>query len=315
MKHDALSYVYLGARLSALRRGLTSWDTVTRMAETGSSMEAERLFFARRGTAGEKGGTAAVLEEETAQIYQQMAALNVGGAVLDLFRFPWDCHNAKVLLRRVLTGAPQEEILSRCGAVPPEKIEQAVQEENPVLLPRWLRSALAESRRMWRDTANMALVDRVLDRACFAACAELAGQSGSPLAAEYVALWADGANLQILLRMPSAAEAAVEEWLLPGGVSPARLLQCRRSGKLEDAFSDPLLRRAARRGTAAGAEQALCRMLCALGEKSALVSWGPEVLLGFLLQLRLRQDAVRFVLVQLRIDSGRAKERLEEWYG
>lgn len=317
MKDEALSYVYLCGRLGVLRRNLTAWDTLVRMAETGNCAEAERLFFAQRGAQREKEGAEDLLERETARIYEDLRAVAVGSAVLDIFRFPWDCHNAKVLLRQRLAHAPREDILSRCGAVTAERIGQAVEEkEGGVSLPRWLREGIAEAKRVWAAARNPALVDLALDRTCFAACTAKAEESGSPRAQAFMCLSIDGINLQTLLRMPSAAEAAVEEWLLPGGsVSAARLLECRRSGKLEDAFSAPQLRRAARRGTAFGAEQALCRGLQEICDQCLQVAWGPDALLGFLLQLRLRQDAVRFVLAQLRRDGARAKEYLEEWYG
>ena len=313
MGNNELSYLYLSGRVQALRATLLNWDTAVRMAAAESYAEAVR-------TARENGGEAdvnAALERKKAQLFAGLSRVNAGKTIVDLFRWPYDCHNAKVLLKTHLTGQENGGALSPCGAVDTEQLAEAVRGEGAASLPQWLHTGIAEAKRLWTDSRSPQLLDAALDRASFAGRRAAARESGSGAAVEYMTLQIDGINLQTLLRMKNARNEAVEELLLPGGsVSPARLLDSRAAGNLAAAFFKPQLRAAAESGSAAQAEDALTALLSAFARRCGAVPYGAETLLGFLLQLELYQGALRMVLtLQRHGRNEECKERLEVLYG
>lgn len=313
MGNSELSYLYLSGRVQTLRAALLNWDTVARMAAAESYAEALR-------TARENGGeedVSAVLEKKKAQLFAELSRARAGKTIVNLFRWPYDCHNAKVLLKTHLTGQENGGALSPCGAVDTEQLAEAVRGETAAALPQWLRTGIAEAKRLWTDSRSPQLVDAALDRAAFAGRRAAARESGSGTAVEYMTLQIDGINLQTLLRMKNARNEVVEELLLPGGsVSPGRLLDSRAAGNLAAVFSQPQLRTAAESGSAAQAEDALTALLSAFARRCGSVPYGAETLLGFLLQLELYQGALRMVLTLQHYGHAKeCRERLEVLYG
>lgn len=296
---NKLDYLYLSGRVHALSGAVLTRETLERMAEAESPAEALRIM-AESGLAIHEGeSTAEALEGQKAQLFASLASAGMGKAIVDLFRLPYDSHNAKVLLKEQLAGVSADGLLSRCGSVAPEKVREAVGEQGAAMLPAWLRTGLAQAKQAWTDSRSVQLLDVCMDRACFAGMRQAAKESGSARAEEYVRLCIDGVNLQTVLRMKGANAEAVEEMLLSGGhSSAARILEGRAGGNLSAAFSQPAFHTAAEAGTAQEAERALAAVLADFAARCRQAPYGPETLLGFLLNLELRQAAVRMILVE-----------------
>ena len=102
MKDSDHIYLYLSGRVRVLQRMVLPWEVIVHMAEAATPEEAERL--ARTGGVLPQEGTDPNGELETAKA-RLFETLSVGEsrAVVNLFRFPYDCHNAKVLLKGSLS--------------------------------------------------------------------------------------------------------------------------------------------------------------------------------------------------------------------
>ena len=213
--------LYLSARVGVLSAALPSWEELMRRPE-------------REEAAPERQDALPLREDAQTGALLESLARGAGRPIVDLFRFPFDCHNAKVLLKGALTGqgAAARELLSPCGSVPEETMREALREESGAkALPAWLRLGIAEARHAWTESRSPQLLDAALDRALYRGMSESALYSGSAAAQEYVRVRIDGVNLQTMLRMQEHAPEAVEELLLEGGtVCVARLLEARAGG-------------------------------------------------------------------------------------
>ncbi len=315
MKDSDHIYLYLSGRIRVLQRTVLPWEVIVHMAEAATPEEAERL--ARTGGVLPQEGTDpnGELEMAKARLFETLS-VGESRAVVDLFRFPYDCHNAKVLLKGSLSGQETEALLSPCASVAAEEMKAAIEEEKSAALPAWLREGVQAARRAWMESRSAQLLDLALERALFAACRQAAQKGGSGAAVDYVRLWIDGVNLQTLLRMQQAQPEAVAELLFEGGGSSVgRLMECRGAGNLAAAFAQPALRAAAESGAPEQAERAAKRVLGAFAARCDAAAWGAPVLLSFLLRLELRQAAVRLTL-QKRSGRGAAlRTEVEECYG
>ena len=228
--------LYLSARVGVLSAALPSWEELMRRPE-------------REEAAPERQDALPLREDAQTGALLESLARGAGRPIVDLFRFPFDCHNAKVLLKGALTGqgAAARELLSPCGSVPEETMREALREESGAkALPAWLRLGIAEARHAWTESRSPQLLDAALDRALYRGMSESALYSGSAAAQEYVRVRIDGVNLQTMLRMQEHAPEAVEELLLEGGtVCVARLLEARAGGALAAVFTAAPLRAAA----------------------------------------------------------------------
>ncbi|MCB7512989.1 V-type ATPase subunit [bacterium 210917-SL.2.15] len=299
--------LYLSARVGVLSAALPSWEEIAHRAGTEET--------------GPEGQGILPLRED-AQTGALLASLaqGAGRPIVDLFRFPFDCHNAKVLLKGAVTGqaAAAQELLSPCGSVPEETMREAMREEGgAAALPSWLRRGAAEARRAWTESRSAQLLDAALDRALYREMGESALHSGSAAAQEYVRVRIDGVNLQTVLRMQKSTPEAVEEMLLEGGnVGVSRLLEARDSGNLAAVFFVPSLRSAAEKGSAERAGEAAAEALAAFARRCSVYAFGAEALLAFLLRLELRRRGLRIsTALGNSLSAEEVKKRLEVYDG
>lgn len=298
MKTHELSALHLSGRAQVLSETVLPRELLERMAAAESAAEAVRVL-AEGGMTPEEGMSAANgMARRQAELLASFAAAE-GSAIAELFRIPYDAHNAKVLLKAALTGTSPEGLLSPCGGVSPERLGECIDSGSAAGLPGWLRRGLTAARRAWTDSRSIQLTDAALDRACFAGMEEAARRSGSDAARRYVRLCADGINLQTALRMKDIAAGAVEELLLPGGdAAPDRILEAMAAGTLAAVFSRPALRAAAERADASAAARAFAGELRDFAAVCRRKPYGPETLLGFFLMLELHSAAARLILAE-----------------
>lgn len=297
MKDDRVDWLPLSGRVNALVPVLLQWESVHRMERARDRSEAEHI-------AAESGLSKS---EQAALTLPDSLAGTPGSTVANLFRFPRDCHNAKVLLRGQLSGRDASPLLPG-GSVPERRLRDAVYDGAAAALPDWLARALADGRRAFQESRSVQLLDTALDRACFAAMRAQARFAGDAAQA-YVRLRIDGINLQTLLRRKADRGEALEELLLPGGnAGIGTLLDQRASGHLGAAFAQPLLREAAVSDDAGAAERAVSAALLRFAQRCSAVPYGPETVLGFLLQLELLCAAARLALASAGTTENRRTE-------
>lgn len=137
--------LYLSARVGVLSAALPSWEELMRRPE-------------REEAAPERQDALPLREDAQTGALLESLARGAGRPIVDLFRFPFDCHNAKVLLKGALTGqgAAARELLSPCGSVPEETMREALREESGAkALPAWLRLGIAEARHAWTESRSL----------------------------------------------------------------------------------------------------------------------------------------------------------------
>ncbi len=307
------SGLYLSGRVQVLTGTVLPRELLERMAAAEGEGEALRML-AEGGVAPEEGASAAKrVARRQAELLNSFAGAEEGRAIVELFRIPYDAHNAKVLLKANLTGASPEGLLSPCGGVSPERLQECIEGGTAAGLPAWLRHGLEAARRSWTGSRSVQLVDVAMDQACFAGMKETARRSGSAAAERYVRLCIDGINLQTVLRMKDAAPGAVEELLLPGGdAAPGRILDALSAGTLAAAFSRPALRAAAEGGNAFAAARAFAGELRDFAGTCRRRPYGPETLLGFFLMLELHSAAARLILAEQQ-NGGAEHDREHPW--
>ena len=291
--------LYLSARVGVLSAALPSWEELMRRPE-------------REEAAPERQDALPLREDAQTGALLESLARGAGRPIVDLFRFPFDCHNAKVLLKGALTGqgAAARELLRPAAVCRRETMREALREESGAkALPAW-RLGIAEARHAWTESRSPQLLDAALDRALYRGMSESALYSSSAAAQEYVRAhrWRQSANhaahagtcagsgggtaagRRYSLWPGCWKRAPVALWL---PCLPPRL--CARRGELQ---------RAAGRGGCCSGAGPVCR-------RCSAYAFGPEALLAFLLRLELRRRGCDECGAEKVLPAEMEKKRLE----
>ena len=118
----------------------------------------------------------------------------------DLFRIPYDYHNAKAILKAAAMGTDPARMLIDLGRIPAAELRECMDAGELDSLPGKLGPAIAEAKEILDSTRDPQLSDVALDRWTFADLAALAEQSGSAFVQGYVRIRIDAANLRALVR-------------------------------------------------------------------------------------------------------------------
>lgn len=199
MKRNAEPYFHLIGRIRTTTGRLPPWEAVWRVTE------AERI--AHKNSIDTR---AAALSREKARLFDSLSVLDGCRSIVGLFRCPYDCHNAKTLLKGEWTGRDVTAYLSPCGGVPTDDLFAAIHGTRDVL-PVWLENGIAAAQRVYRESRDTQRSDAVLDRACFAAQRTFARESGCAQAEKYVRLLIDAAESGDPCAAGSAPAAEVTE--------------------------------------------------------------------------------------------------------
>ena len=234
-------------------------------------------------------------------------------------RLKYDYHNAKVLVKSERAAEARERLLSSCGRVPPQALEEAWREDSWRSVPQALGEAIVRARGIMTRTSNPQLADMELDQAYFAELLDIAGSLSTDFYAGYVRLSIDIANLRSAVR---CIRGHMDEGLLRtavisgGNVSAEGVCRAYTDG-VGEVFHDRALAPCAELGQQAvnGAPLAAFERACdnALTEfltAAKQVPFGPEVAVAYLASLEAEITAARMILLGKR--GGLAPDTLRE---
>ena len=277
---------------------------------TGASdAEVERAFADRRCT-----------------VLDDIASICPEPALVEAFRLKYDYHNAKVLVKAEGAHVSGEELISKAGRVPADKLREAYEQDDWRAVPGAFGAAVREAKSLLARTSNPQLADMELDRAYFAELLSLTQTLSDDFYTRYARLSIDLANLRSAVRCVRGGldEGVLKAALLPDGeVSAARIARSVYGEGVTEVFSGRELAAAAELGQKAieGAPLAAFERECdnVLTRRLAsakLTSFGPAVAVAYLAALEGEIVAARMVLLGKRggISPEMLRERLRESY-
>lgn len=256
--------------------------------------------------------------------FSELAAQLPDTAALDVFRIPFDYHNAKAVLKAALTGRDAAPMLLDAGRIPADALARGIRQHTGAL-PDPLRRAVDAARTALGSDGAQAC-DILLDQACFAEQRDAAARAGSAYFPAFVRAQIDRANLRAAVRGARRAMdgAQLHPALIPGGTVPPRAVLSAFERGDYAAFSRSLLKNAVPAAAAAARggdpdvfERACDAAIAPLLRAARRVPFGPEVVLAYLALCEQESAVVRLLL------SGRAaglsidtiEERLGDLHG
>ncbi len=198
IRYKDTEYTYISAKVRAMEASLVGRDVLDRMI---SADDTDTAFSYLRECGFELSGlTAAAREDvligELGRALTEIERNAPDAKMFAFFRYPYDCSNAKAVIKCRARGVDPEAMLFSVGTVSKSEIASSF-----AGLPKNMKKAADEAERAYAETKNPQLIDFILDRACYADMAECAESTGIDYIKELVAARADLTNFMIALRV------------------------------------------------------------------------------------------------------------------
>jgi V/A-type H+-transporting ATPase subunit C len=225
----AASYAYAVARIRVLETRLLGREQVDRLIEADSPAEVLRRlsdsrYAAAIAEAGEGADFEALLDRESVALKRLMDEITPDPALTDTFFLKYDYHNIKVWVKQQGAGGDVEELVSRAGTIPVDKLKNAVDNREYRDLPPDMREGMEAVDEQTSLAVDPQKTDTILDKAMYAQIFH--GLDGGEKHAFVRTLFSgevDKINLRTLLRAKrdEMDAKALLEALLPGGAIPS----------------------------------------------------------------------------------------------
>lgn len=268
-----------------------------------------------------------LLEAETAALWDYVFGIAPDMAVLEPFIMEYDYHNAKTVLKAVLSGADHSSLTMKPSTVPVELIEKAVKEKKYDILPPAMGEAVKKAGDIISGAGDSQLADGVLDAAMMTEQQAAARRSGVPTVGKYFKTKVFINNAKIALRAARAGKNAEFLDLSLGGAD-APLIRELKNAALhgEEAVLEVIEKYDEYRGaelaeayklSASEFERCADNILLDIAREGRRITLGAEPIVGYLLAKLTEIQAVGIIAAGIRTGrpENEIRERLRELYG
>lgn len=318
-KRPPSDYLYASARIRAMQ-GRQSWQKeIERLLSLPDTATVLRALRDTAGMTADGDVTEHILQEAFRAVSE-----SVPDPDLALFlRYPYDCHNLKVLEKSRRKGTDPTPLLIDLGSVSAKTLQTVWNNGDLSALPFHLAAAVPEAREAFDKTANPREIDFILDRALYADMAQAAAVL--PLSSDWVCAKAELTNLLICFRLLRSETADAGKSLLTRAYLPvgkygeAELLALYESG--EDGLIQALLRTPYTGMFEKGLpfsvlERRIENYLTTLARRHSTVTFGAEVAVFYLLEMHVLAENLRILLAgkSAGLDATTIKSRMRDCY-
>ncbi len=322
-------YLFMSANLRAREMALLSGDRLERMVEAPDFDEAAKVLT-ECGYPDLSGATDKELEAAFLERRQRWRAVLEGTcpepALATAFRRNSDFLFAMVLVKAEGAGIDGAYLLSPCGRVSPQVLQEAYQEDEWRRVPSALAAAIKQAKTTLARTSNPQLSDMGLDKAYFAELLSITKSLSSDFYTSYVKLSIDTANLRSAVRCirghmdEGVLKAALVE---DGNISADRIAKRVYNEGVTAVFTERALAHAAELGQQAiegaplaGFERECDDVLTRFLEEAKMTAFGPEIAVAFIASMEGEIIAARMVLLGKRsgLSPDELRERLRDSY-
>jgi len=166
------------------------------------------------------------VQKRQATIFKELAAHSPSPEIVDIFRLPYDYHNAKVLIKSEAADVDGEHLMSDNGRVHHSVFAEVFHDGPLPGIPQILAKALLAAKAVLTEMGDAQAADILLDRAMYQEYLVLAERLGDDFFLSYVRLLIDKANLTTLVRLRRMKTSSLQaaDVLIDGGHVSVRVL-------------------------------------------------------------------------------------------
>jgi len=330
---DDTIYGYAVARVKALETHLLEQGQFERMINASTGEEALKVlsesgYAAALAELDDIHNFETVLADELRYVFNLVMKISPLPELIGMLALRYDIHNLKVLFKARFLGITSD-LLIPVGSVELAKLENAVTEDDFLLLPEKLRRAANQIIEDFMVNRDPQIVDLILDRVLYDQLIEEARERQAPFLEGLFVRQIDLTNLKTLIRVKQMGLSRdfLSRVLLPKGTLAVEKLAAMIEEPLESlismlAISDYAdlvgegVREWSEKGSASLLEKLSDDYITAYLREGKWVPFGVEPLVGYLWAKEIEIKNIRIVLVgkinQLPAES--IRERIRDVY-
>ena len=216
-------YIFATAHIRSEEKHLLTSEQFRSMTETKKIDEVCKVLqdagYGTESNALNSDNYEDILRETEKEIFEDIRSLSRENEVFDIFSYPADYHNIKVLLKSEFLGVNRSDILMSSGTIPSDSMVAAVNERNKSAMTEYMGRALDEAIDNHARTKDPQAIDFICDKYCFMDISRVAEKSENDFVKGYVRLWIDTINLRTFVRVRKMEQpwAYFAEVFIPGG--------------------------------------------------------------------------------------------------
>ena len=270
-----------------------------------------------------------ILRDNLDEAYELVFSTIPDEKEMNLFLYPNDYHNAKVLLKAEFLKTDASDLLLNTGTIPAEEMEEMIRKRSYNGMSVEMRKAVAAAIESFSKSRDPQEIDIILDRACYKDMLTDAEDSENEFVSEYIRVCVDAINVNSFIRLREIGKPRnfFQKVYLGGGNIDDKFYD----SSYEEAYAqlaDKLAPFGFKDVFAVGAEQAHREGKYVLLEKllddmkmnfvrdARLIPFGIEPLVGYLAAKETENKNLRMILTGIIAGTERSvtEERLRETY-
>jgi len=328
---DDTRYAFAVGKIRALETRLLDASFISRLIKAGEIDEMLKILMDSEynfslNEAGESSFET-VIDRELYRIYMLLGSIDPEREWTDLWRWRYDAHNLKVLLK---AGFSDEKALEQCvplGIIDPKLLLQQLQQSDYSSLPVHFREAIEEvlSDKDSEQPQDGFEVDFLIDKALFMYLSQETKRSRNEFMIDLATMMIDLTNLRIFLRMKQikVPENMFSRSFIPGGwIKETAFFTQEEKSPAETALDiiekTPYkeLKPALDSKNLAVLESAMDNFIISFLRQTRQRAFGVEPLIGYMMAKEMETKNLRIIYVCKAndVDEARIKERLRETY-
>lgn len=316
-------YIYQVARVRARELNLLNRQDIENLMASKSYEECVRLLGDKGWGTGSEKTAEEILSAESRKLWDFMGELLPDKSPFDVLLYPTDYNNLKAAIKASVTGVTPHNVFGSGGTVDPEKMLEAVRDNDFSRLPKAMGAAGERAYKTLLQTRDGQLCDMILDKACLEAVSAAGRESTDKLVKAYAELSVAIADIKIAVRCQKTGKSLS---FIQGSLAECESLKrhslaAAATKSLEDVFqylaSTDYAKAAEKLKESASAFEKWCddRMMELIRkQKSNPFTIGP--LMAYIIARQNEISTVRILLSGKlnRLDDGVIRERLREMY-
>lgn len=323
-------YLFLSANIRALQTKMIGTQALQKMISAANPEEAYKTVNdAGIGADIDYKDFESALTQELASTYERLEKASDDPEMFKIFRYKYDGHNLKTLIKAHVSHSDAEPLLSPLGTVDCKTLRNGLRDGDFGDLNPQLALAAVQARDSLAKANDPQMVDVIIDRAVLQCMSELAKQYKSRFLNQLVEAYIDIANIRCFVRIKRIGQELnfLKEVLAQGGSIPVERYFELYLKNFDDFFEmldstvyGPALSSSydavKNKGSLSGFEKLCDNFMVGVLKQSRFVPFGIEPVLSYLVAKENEAQAIRIVMASkiAGVAPEKITERLRETY-
>lgn len=198
-------YLFSTARVRSVEKYLLTRERAEKMIDAKTLLDSLRVLndigYGNGNEITEPNNYEKLLSEEHKKTYDFIASIAPELDYFNIFLYPYDYHNLKVLMKAEYLGIDATDILVDTGTIDITTLKFALNERDFTPLTENMEKGLKEIIETFPKTNDPQLIDIILDKYCYDEMLKAAEETESEFIKNYVKMLIDTINIKTYVRL------------------------------------------------------------------------------------------------------------------